>query len=160
MATATTEKVRERRRIKYNTLDEWFADAEKLAAGKHETVGNWTYGQILDHLGMTFEYSVDGFPRVMPWFIRKLAVWKYKPIMLEKGLKPGVKLPKRLNGLMPSDSATIAASLDRCRNAVARYRSETKRSMHPFFGQMTGEEWDKMHLHHTALHMSFVRPVE
>ena len=62
-----------RRTVDYSTLEELRLDAEALAAGPYTTVGNWTYGQILQHLAQAMHASIDGFPFGAPWYMRLAA---------------------------------------------------------------------------------------
>ena len=50
-----------RRTLTYASLDEIPADVDRLLAG-HTTVGNWTLGQICNHLSGAVIASVDGSP--------------------------------------------------------------------------------------------------
>jgi hypothetical protein len=147
-----------RRPVQYLTMASFRADAEKLAAGRYETVGNWTFGQILCHLADAINASLDGFPFRTPWFVRLLVGPLFKKSILSKPLKPGFKLPKSAEPYLPPPDVSTADGLGKLLAAIARLEHETPEAEHPFFGRLTPEEWTKLHLKHAELHMSFVRP--
>lgn len=157
-----TAATKERRKVRYSSLQEFCDDVEKLAAGKHETVGNWTFPQILNHLTKAMNYSFDGYPFRAPFFIRAFARWKYKKTLLTKGLPTGIKVPKAGEALLPveAESSDLEQALSDFRVAVSRYECETPTALHPFIGKLTAEEAGQMNLRHGELHMSFVRPIE
>ena len=63
-ATAiNTATVKNRRQLHFNSLDEIAAEVERLAACQQvRTIGNWSSGQVLQHLASTMDNSIDGFP--------------------------------------------------------------------------------------------------
>ena len=155
-----TSSVSGRRTLSFATLDEFLADAEALAAGRHRTLGNWTYGQILGHLASAMHNSMDGFPVLAPWLVRHLIAPFVKNSALTKPLKPGFKLPKNAAKYMPAATLKVEDTLADCRRAVERLGTEIPSAKHPFFGAMASEEWMALHLRHAELHMSFVVPDE
>ena len=58
---------------------------------------------------------------------------------------------------MPAPTGT-KEGLAELHTAVARLQQETHRAKHPVFGHLTNEEWNKLHLKHAGLHMSFLVP--
>ena len=67
MATATstpidTTKVTGRRTLHFNSLDEIAADVEMLTKAREiKTLGNWSAGQVVQHVATTMNKSIDGF---------------------------------------------------------------------------------------------------
>ena len=55
-----TSKVSGRRRLHFGSLDEVLAEAERLAAGPYRKLGNWRLGEILMHLALAGNKSIDG----------------------------------------------------------------------------------------------------
>src|SRR5205807_8480410 len=53
-------KVTGRRRLHFESLDEVLAEAERRAAGRYRRLGHWTLGQILMHLALAGDKSIDG----------------------------------------------------------------------------------------------------
>jgi hypothetical protein len=154
-----TTALKERRTLRYESLDHFLQDAETLAAGKCETVGDWSFGQILTHLGNTLNSSIDGFGFTAPWVARTLVAPFMKTRFLTKAMPSGFKLPKTATALMPPDGVTTDEALAALRKAISRFADETPGAAHPFFGKMTRDEWGQLHLRHAELHMSFVRSI-
>ncbi|MFI4892885.1 MAG: DUF1569 domain-containing protein, partial [Phycisphaerales bacterium JB058] len=59
-------KTAPRRELSFGSLDELGAELDRLeaagAAGNLGHTGNWTPGEILDHLANFWTCSLDGFP--------------------------------------------------------------------------------------------------
>lgn len=155
-----TARVSGRRTVSYATLDEFIRDAKAVAAGGHRTLGNWSYGQILGHLGYAMKSSLDGFPFQAPWFARVLIAPLLKNSALTKPLKAGFKLPKNAEADLPPDTITVEEALAECQQAVERLATESPTAKHPFFGKLATEEWMALHIRHAELHMSFVVAAE
>ena len=61
-AAIETAKVKERRQLRFDSLDDIAAEVERLAACRSiRAVGNWSSGQVLQHLALTMNNSIDGF---------------------------------------------------------------------------------------------------
>ena len=55
-----TKKVEGRRKVRYQAISEFLAEAERLASRKVRTIGNWSQGQIYEHLARSLDISIDG----------------------------------------------------------------------------------------------------
>jgi hypothetical protein len=144
-----------RRELHFTSLEDVLADAEELVASPTtRTLGNWPLSQLLTHLAMAFNRSIDGVSFKVPWYVRlygRLA----KRRIFQRGLTPGFMLPKeREAGAYPPASSPQEA-LEIFRNAVERLRNEKATAIHPLFGKLTHEEWIQFHLRHAELHLSF-----
>jgi hypothetical protein len=158
MTTIDTAKVKERRQLHFDSLDEIAADVERLAAcQKVRTLGNWSSGQVLQHLATTMDNSVDGFPNFVPFPVRILLRLFMKQRFLTQPMSPGFRLPKRAANMLPPETSWEAA-LANFRRAMQRLKTESRRSPHPAFGPMTVAEWEKIHCRHSELHLSFLSP--
>jgi hypothetical protein len=140
-----------RRQVRYATFDDVIHDATRLSNTKVTTVGNWTQGQIYDHLAKAYNQSIDGM-KPMPAPMRWLFTLLMKKRFLNKGLPAGFKT---MSNLQPPAVET-ADGLASLTQAVDRLKQEPNRAMHPVFGNITREEWDQFHLRHAELHMSFL----
>ena len=151
-------KVQGRRTLSFATLDEALADAEALVAAKNvRMLGNHSLGQLLAHLGIAINSSIDGFSGHAPWFIRMMAK-TIKGRILKKGMRPGFKLPtRRETGAFP-EQISPAEGLEKFHAAIARCGKEKMTAPHPAFGKLTHEQWYRLHCHHAALHLSFCVP--
>lgn len=147
-----------RRTVRYSTLDEFRQDLDSLLEAGCETVGNWTLAQICDHLGDTFHGSIDGIPFRASWFARTFVAPFLKNSALIKPMRPGLKLPTSAQKFLPDPDVSLDAALEKLRSGLERLETETPVADHPFFGSMASEEWMQLHLRHCELHMSFVVP--
>src|SRR5580765_5808982 len=145
-----------RRQLRYDSLDEILADAERLAESNFRTVGQWTFPEILDHLAKTFCASIDGFGLQAPWFARVLIAPFAKNSFLTKTMKAGFKLPPSAKALFPDPDLDLPAALDRLKREIARYQQQPQRAPHPFLGLLAPQEYDSLHKRHSELHLSFV----
>ena len=153
-----TGKVRDRRQIEYDSLQQLLDDAEHLASAGHLTLGNWTLGQVLAHLAAGMNMSIDGFKMKVPLPARIIGPLFLKRRFLKRGMPAGFQLPPSAKSLLPDEATSVEDGLQQLRKAVGRLESETARSPHPVFGSMSREESDRMQLRHAELHMSFVIP--
>jgi hypothetical protein len=75
------------------------------------------------------------------------------PIPAGLGLPPGAAqqlLPQPIDG---------EEGLAALREAIDRLSFETERAAHPLLGEMSLDQWDRCHLRHAELHMSFALPI-
>jgi hypothetical protein len=153
-----TAKVAGRRTLDYASFEELLADAERLGAGPTKALGNWSAGQIFRHIAVTCNNSIDGFPFTFPWYLRTAATL-FKGRLMKGSMPAGFKLPGAKAGAMLPPETPTEEGLAELRAAVARLQREPHRAIHPLFGAISREEWDRVHLKHASLHMSFLVPV-
>jgi len=153
-----TAKVDGRRKLDYSSLEEVLADADRLSAGTVKVLGNWSEGQIFRHLALAFNGSIDGFTMTFPWYFRLMAgIFRKK--LLAGPMPAGFNLPSEgAKALTPPPTSTAEGLAD-LHAAVARLQREPHRAKHPMFGDLNKEQWDKIHLQHAGLHMSFLVPL-
>jgi hypothetical protein len=153
-----TKTVQGRRTLHFTSLSEVVADAEMLVASPGtRMLGNWPLDQLLMHLSTAFNASIDGSSAQAPWYIR-LAAPLIKGRMLNHSMRAGFKLPTRVEPAFYPPAISNHDALDRLRRAVARLQSERMTSRHPALGKLTNDEWLKLHLRHSELHLSFAVP--
>jgi hypothetical protein len=147
-----------RRTVCYASLDDVLADAERLVRARAETTGNWSLDQILGHLAVAMEKSMDGLPGRLPWYVRLIGRYVMKRRILKHGMQPGFKLPAEAEKwAVPAPGGDAEAALEGLRRAVGRLKSTSTRCPHPVFGPMPASEWDRLHLRHAEMHLSFVK---
>ncbi len=158
--TVQTKSVKGRRTVSYQSYDDLLADAEEMAHGVVQTLGNWSLGQIFKHLASSFEGSIDGLPFRAPLHFRLLAPL-LKRRLLSQPLPSGFQIAKTARStLEPDATASTAEALDALRYAVSRCESESNRAPHPVLGKLSKSEWDQFNLRHAEMHMSFVVPAD
>ncbi len=157
--SVNTKHVTTRRPLRYQALDDLLSDAERLASTNVKMVGNWSLGQVFDHLTRTMNASIDGFPFRGSWPMRMMLRLLMKKRFLTKGLPAGFEIPKQAEPLAPTATST-EEGFSALRSVIDRLRQEPKRAEHPFLGELTHDEWTEFHLRHAELHMSFAAPVD
>jgi hypothetical protein len=150
-----TARVAGRRRLHFDSYEQVLDDVRALAGCPCRQLGNWTLGDICQHLAKTMDMSIDGSRAQFPWLLRKIGPF-FKKRFISRPMPAGFTAPKGANLLPdPGDNARGVAALER---AVARMRQTPERSAHVLFGRMSREEWDQLHLRHCELHLSFLVP--
>jgi hypothetical protein len=146
----------ERRPLSFDTLDRVMPDVDRLLAG-HRTVGQWTLGQICNHLASGLIGSVEGFAGQAPWLLRMTLGRVVRRQVLGSGrMAAGLKLPERFQ---PRPGLDARAEAEALRAALHLYSASLEAPVpHPFFGSMTRDEWTRFHCIHCAHHLSFVLP--
>ena len=158
-----TKKVRDRRALQFETVDDVLRDAELLAEaarrGTLRVAGNWSLGQALGHLATWVNMPFDGYPEMPPpkWWMRPL-----RPLMrwwlVNKGFPAGVRIEGVPGGTFGIEPCEVDEGLRRLRSAFGRLAAEAPMQTSPVFGPMTREEWTNFHLRHAELHLSFFHP--
>src|SRR5258708_40283419 len=124
MSNSTAGSIR--REVRYASIDEFRADADRLARIKIRTVGKWTYSQILDHLSRTIVASLDGFGFKAPWFARALIAPFMKNAILTKGMKPGFNLPRRGAAIFPGPEVLLDAAVENLRKCLISFENDAR----------------------------------
>jgi hypothetical protein len=159
-AAIDTGKVTGRRELQFNCVDDIQADVERLAQCKEvRALGNWSNGQVLRHVAIVMNGSIDGAPKMMSGVMQLMIRLLFKRRFLNRPMPAGFKLPAKASMLIPSETSW-EAGLNELRRALQRLKSESTRKPHPALGPLTREEWDKVHCRHSELHLSFLVPVE
>jgi hypothetical protein len=147
-----------RRALEFSSLDRVMPDVDHLLAG-HTVVGNWSLGQICNHLTSSLTCSVEGFPAMAPWVVRTTIGAVLLRRTLVTGRVPGfVKLPPRFAPKPGVDDRAEAESLRAALWLFASHSSELK--AHPMGGRLSRQDWERFHCIHCAHHLSFVLPTE
>lgn len=153
-----------RRPIELKSLEEISADLDRIQAahdaGTLTTTGNWTPGQVLEHVARLMECAMDGFPNGAPAPVRWMVTLLYKKKALAGGSPPaGFKIPKGASFLRPGDETSFEEGMGKLRAIIARAQNG-ERFTHPspVFGRLTHEEWITLNGGHATLHLSFLDP--
>ena len=157
-----TGKVQDRRRLRFNTIDDLLADIDRLVAadkaGKLHHSGNWMAGQAMGHLATWINYAYEGFPMKVPWFVR-LFIRGKKDKYLREGMDSGVRIPGVEAGTYGTEVLSTDEGASRLRQALARLqRGEPAKYDSPAFGKMSDADRIALNLRHAELHLSFQLP--
>ena len=128
-------------------------------AGKLSHTGNWSEGEIFDHLAIGMEFSIDGFPPDMkvPFVMRIMARMFKGMVTSGKTLSPGFSPPKGSEAFLPRTGVSFDQGLARLRKVIDRLDSGAKcTGVSPAFGALSHDEWMRLHLGHAQLHIGFI----
>lgn len=150
------------RQLSFATFSELSHEVDRLEAaqanGDIVTHGNWSAGQIFEHVGRFIRFTYDGFPFKAPWYVALMGR-AMKPFLGKMKLKPGsfTLPPDVAEHLVPDDSVTFEQGLSTLRQQIARVENgERMEQPSPLFGKLGHERWTRMHLDHAAMHMGFI----
>ena len=153
-----TSKVTNRRKVQYTSLQDVLADAERLSRGNFNTLGNWSAGQIFMHLAKSMNDSIDGSDMRLPWYleIARSAITEQAAPRPDGPWCQAARERRQGNGTGPDvDRGRLDGAAVRDRTPGKRIEARlAARSWVP----MTKDEWNRLHLNHSTLHMSFLVP--
>lgn len=154
-----TVQVTGRRTLRFETIDQIEADLETLArAPSIRALGNWSPGQIFQHIALAMNIAVEGAPPMMPGVVIVVLSWFFKRKFLTSPMKAGFKLPRKAQALLPPNPTETAEGLRVLRETIARFKSTTGYHPSPFLGRLTDAEWVQLQCRHAELHLSFLIP--
>lgn len=143
------------REVRFKNLEEAIAEIKRLENIPKKTIGKWSYYQILNHCAEGIECSMDGYSANVPWLIRKTIgqIIKHK-LFLQGYMDHGA-----INPTAPKirEEGNEKIALERLLNAFERFKKHDKKLYpHPFFDELSKEEFQKLHAYHVANHLCFV----
>lgn len=145
----------ERRALRFERLDQVMPEVDRLLDG-HVTVGNWSLGQICNHLASTIQVALDP-PRRMPWIVRRLIGPLVVRHFLRKGSMPtGFKSPANL---IPRPGLDARAEAEALRATLSLFQQQIPETFdHAFFGKIRKTDFSRLQCIHCAHHLSFALP--
>ncbi len=151
-----TKKVQGRRNVRYESFDDLLNDAQQLTHENVRTLGNWSQGQIYEHIARALHSSIDGVGFTLPFALR----WFMSTFMKRKFLREKIPAGFTTTEKFSPDDISAEEGLASLQKAIERQKHEPKRVRHPAFGNISREEWDSFQLRHAELHMSFLVKAE
>ena len=129
-------------------------------AGKLTNTGNWSPGQILQHVAKFFGFAMDGFEARAPWLVRTILTLLFKKKALGPDPMPrGLKLPAKAKSLLPDESPSFEDGMSHLRAMIHRIENGNKLTHpSPIFGTLAHEQWMTIQLKHAAMHLGFLNP--
>lgn len=157
----------DRRPLRLATMDQAQAEVDRLGralqAGTLTHTGNWTPGEVFDHLARFFALAYDGSPTRAPAPMR----WIARALLLRRAttgdepLPAGFRLPQKASALLPEPGVDDGEGLARLRAQLARVqRGERMTQPSPLLGPLTHRQWVALQCKHMALHLAFLHPGE
>lgn len=145
-----------RRTVHFDSLDDIMPDVERLLQG-YSKVGQWSVGQACHHLASIMRASVD-LPASTQFDPAMRVDANTRRAMLERG-----EIPEGIPTnpvLVPPAGLDDREEAEGLRAAIAHYKASPGPAIpHPLLGPLSREEWDSIHGHHAAHHLSFAVPV-
>ncbi|MHC4427929.1 MAG: DUF1569 domain-containing protein [Planctomycetota bacterium] len=152
-----TRRVKERRRLHFDSIQDLVDDVLQLDGTQVTTTGNWSAPQIVQHVAKLINFSIDGFPAKAPLMIR-LAGRLMRNRSLAKTLPAGFRLPTKFTFLEPDADVEWDDAVTYLRETIGRLQNERMDAPSPVLGKMTHEEWERLHCRHAEMHFSFIHP--
>ncbi|MCC9605333.1 DUF1569 domain-containing protein [Blastopirellula sp. JC732] len=149
-----------RRELSFENFDEVLIECRHLADVGYHRVGKWNLGQICQHLAACMNQSIDGYKDPIPFWlpiVRPVVRMLYLPTILKGGaVSIRAKAPP---STLPSTNADDEIRMAELEQAMARVMQDDVEFVEsPVVGQLTKEEWRKLHLWHCQHHLSFLIP--
>jgi hypothetical protein len=149
-----------RRALSFESFDQVNADVAGLLSG-HETVGQWTLGQILHHLATGIAGTMRSAPG--PTIELDLQAEQALAVSRERFFQAG-RFPDGMQAphpaLIPPPDAEPIAQSARLRQRIDRFAQYAgPLGSHPRLGRLSHEEWTQFHLIHCAHHLGFAHPI-
>ena len=147
------------RKLRFKKLSEIVQEAETLLQKEYEQGGEWTLGQISQHLAVSIrqlQKSMDlPFPGVMKW-----GAFMFATAMARTSQANDIQLPTMAP---PSDDVSDEEGVQQLRKAIKRYKRSAKRNRRGVFnkytmGKSAVKQSRKYHLKHCSHHFSFLKP--
>ena len=140
-----------------SSLDQALEHLDGLPPASSITVpGSWSWAQTLEHCAQSIDCSIDGYPKLKPGFIRatvgRLVVGRF----LRRGW-----FNHDLEGPVPGAPELSAtepeAATAQLRGAIERYLAHSgPLKPHFVFGDLSKDDFDKVHAMHLAGHFAAV----
>ncbi len=150
-----------RRKLKFTTIDQVIAEIDRLHASGYQRLGNWSLGQMCDHIATLAEKSLAGFDTQLPTLFRMtLGKIIFHQIVLKGRFPRGIKAPAEFTPKPAPANDDPAAEIQRCNLALQKVQRATAEQFqpHPFAGRVTAEQWRQAQAIHASYHLGFLIP--
>ncbi len=146
-----------RRQLDFQNWHEALTDIDRLRRSGYDRSGNWDLSQVLDHVGEGLRTAMHGFEHRANWAIRRVfGPMVLRGILRKRRMKAGIKVPQ---WWLPGPTHDESAAVDQFRAEIAEFeKMSTTPFPHPFFGQISKQQWQDLVLIHAAHHLSFLIP--
>ncbi len=158
MTAAAATSARPRRRpLRFHDFTDITADIATLQSHGYVRAGNWSLGQICDHLRLAVDSSIHGFGEIRtPPLFRVFGPLFLRITLARKRIPAGAPAPA---AYLPSAAGDETAAVERFLQSLAAFANFAGPAMrNPLFGPMTLDQWRRLHLIHAAHHLGFLTP--
>jgi len=146
-----------RRKLHFESLNDTVAECERLLNSGYVKSGNWSLGQICQHIRLTMESNMNGYPKWMT-----ILGFPLRPFMKRFGL-PSLLAGKSPKGIptapmfTPPTNVNDVQEVDAFAQCVEQFLTwKTALHPHPGFGAMSHQEFEHFHAAHMAHHLGFL----
>ena len=119
-------KESDRRELHFSSLADVGSELNRIEAaeqaGDLRAVGEWTAGQIFEHLATLFQSSLDGFSFSAPIVVRIVGKFIKRSVLGAKPIAQGVQLRGASKVLIPDTDTTFKDGLSRIRQQDRPHR--------------------------------------
>ncbi len=145
-----------RRALSFSSLEEVMPEVDRLLGG-YKAVGNWSLGQMCNHLTQSIAGSVEGYPGQAPWLLRKtLGPLIVRGILKTGKMREGVQVPEAFRPKPGLDDRAEAEALRAAVRIFAGHHGPLVE--HPLGVKLSRADWERLHCVHCAHHLSFAIP--
>jgi hypothetical protein len=147
----------ERRSLSFESLDQVMPEVDRLLETGYTRAGNWTLGQICEHLSRTLRLAIEPDGKKAPWLIRAtLGPALFRHVVRTGRMRTGIPAPGQLG---PGNPADDREGVEMLRSTIPQALERIPASMeHPFFGRVGREDFLRLQCIHCAHHLSFLIP--
>jgi len=147
-----------RRKLRFDTLDALSRELDNLEqarqAGTLRHDGNWTPGQVFNHLATWIErYETRDLPKV-PWYMRLVGPFM-RGRLIRNGFPAG--LPGPTGKVQTEPACSFEEGLARLRTKMDVLRTQPLGQHNAFLGRLSDEDVVQLHLRHAELHLGFLK---
>jgi hypothetical protein len=153
-----------RRELRLSSLAELEGELARIEAahreGRLQATGNWTPGQILNHLSAWIEFGYEGYPPALhpPPRLVRLMLRLGRGRFMRRPLPTGFRIPGAEGGTFATEVVPFEQGMSRLQRALERLKAgEGPRYPSPAFGRLTHSATVLLTLRHAELHLSFLQ---
>ena len=153
----------QRRRLRFERLDDAVTDAQMLRTTGYERAGTWDLSQVCGHLSEWLRFPLDGLPpapmplRFVFWLVRNsIGGIIFRRVVGTGGMPAGATTIKET---IPSPGGDESKAIENLQRAAMRFQNHTgPLHLSPLFGKLDHDQWTRLQLVHCAHHLGFLLP--
>ena len=150
--------VARRRSLRFRDASEVIDEVTRLQISGHESRGNWSLAQVVEHLARGIDCSYEGFDFTVPWLAQVVLGRLVKRRFLYDSMPSGYQFRSE-TVLVPSSDTNLDRAVEHLRRSFDRLQWDPPTKPHPLLSKLTHQEWQALALRHAELHLSFVHPL-
>ena len=146
-----------RRELKLENLDAVVDECRRLLRSGYVRNGNWTLGQVCNHIRKTIDACVDGYPAwmvVLGYPLRPFLRRFLLPRLIRGDSPAGIRTAP---GFVPPPDLCDAGEFEALQDSIIRFHENADALRpHPGFGAMRKDVFERFHAMHAAHHLGFL----